>query len=122
MAVYREVLEARLLGARGEREKAIGAWKRAVDLSDRLEYHEPPPFYYPPRETLGAALFLGEKYAESERVFREELAAHPGSGRALFGLSHALEALGRKEEAAAARRSFLEAWRESGVALSMKAF
>ncbi len=122
MAVYREALAARILWMRGEREGAIEAWKRAVDLYDGLEYHEPPPFYYPPRESLGAALFAMAKYADAERVFREDLREHPGNGRSLFGLWHALEALGRKEEASAVRGSFLEAWAESDVALSMAVF
>jgi tetratricopeptide (TPR) repeat protein len=122
LAVYRSVLEARLEWARGEREQALSHWSRAVDLYDRLEYHEPPPLYYPPRESLGAALFAMGRHADAERIFREDLERHPGNGRSFFGLSHALAALGRKDEAETVRHSFLEAWKDSDAELSMDVF
>jgi hypothetical protein len=45
-----------------------------------------------------------------------------GNGRFLFGLSQALAALGREEEAETARLSYLEAWKDSDIELSMEVF
>lgn len=57
------------------------------------------------------------KGAAAEQVFRDELARHPASGRALFGLHAALAGEGRAKEAAAVQRRFRHAWRAADVGL-----
>ena len=69
-----------------EATSAVTAWESAVAAQDRLEYHEPPPFYYPIRELLGAALFASRRYKDAEQAFSDGLVRNPASGRALFGL------------------------------------
>jgi Flp pilus assembly protein TadD len=93
-----------------------------VNAQDRLVYHEPPPFYQPIRESLGASLVAAGRYADAEQVFREELAQHPGSGRALFGLWRALEGRGEGEEAGRVQRAFKAAWAGSDVALALEGY
>jgi Flp pilus assembly protein TadD len=115
---YDAALKARLAGR--DADAAVRAWQDGVAAQDRLEYHEPPVFYQPMRESLGAALVRAGRYAEAERVFREELAQHPGSGRALFGLWRALEGRGEAREAARVRAMFNNAWAGSDVALSLE--
>jgi tetratricopeptide (TPR) repeat protein len=117
--VFEATLAARLAAASSDVTGAVDHWERAVAAQDRLEYHEPPPFYYPVRESLGAALLAAGRPADAERVFREELRQHPGSGRALFGLWHALRARGAGAEAEQAHRAFLAAWAASDVELSL---
>jgi hypothetical protein len=117
--VFEATVEARLAAASSP-PAAVTAWERAVAAQDRLEYHEPPPFYYPLRESLGAALLAAGRSAEAERVFREELVQHPASGRALFGLWHALEARGAAVEVARVHQAFLQAWAGSDVELSLR--
>ena len=118
--VYEAALRARLAGS--DLAAAIGAWQDAVAAQDRLEYHEPPVFYQPMRESLGAALVRAGRHAEAERVFREELAQHPGSGRALFGLWRALEARGAADEAARVRAMFNKAWSASDSPLALEGY
>ena len=56
-------LAAASLDARLETDPAaaVDKWRRTVDLQDRLRYFEPPPWYYPVRESLGAALLIPAK-------------------------------------------------------------
>jgi tetratricopeptide (TPR) repeat protein len=121
-AVLRAVLAARLEQAEHGPSAAVEAWQQAVDAQDGLAYHEPPSFYYPTRESLGAALFAAGRYDESERVFREELSRHPGSGRSLFGLRQALRERGRVVDAASTHDLFLKAWAHADVTLSLASF
>ncbi len=45
----------------------IEIWKKAVQAQDTLAYDEPPAWYYPIRESLGAALLRQETYQKQRR-------------------------------------------------------
>jgi tetratricopeptide (TPR) repeat protein len=90
------VLEARLAP---DRRSAIEFWKKAVATQDALIYDEPPPWYYPIRESWGAALFRNGQAVEAERVFREDLKRNKRNGRSLFGLMESLKAQDRTVDA-----------------------
>src|SRR5436190_204492 len=86
------VLSARIAAAGGDAAGAIEHWKRAVSAQDALAYDEPPAWYYPVRESLGAALLANGRGAEAEAVFREDLKRNARNGRSLFGLMESLKA------------------------------
>src|SRR5207253_4568059 len=109
------VVDARMTVARGDRVGAIAHWQRAVDAQDRLAYDEPPAWYYPVRESLGAALVQKGDAAEAERVFRPDLEPNAGNGRSLFGLWQALEAQHNTAASAEARRQLEAAWKSADV-------
>ncbi len=111
------VLEARLSPGR---EAAIAHWKRAAQLEDALLYDEPPAWYYPVRESLGASLLAAGRPAEAEAAFRATLKKHPRNGRALFGLMESLQAQKKTEAAAWVRREFEAAWRKAQVAVRVE--
>ena len=77
LSVAATALDARIAAARGNLPAAIGRWTAAVAAADRLPYDEPPIWFYPMRESLGAALLLANRPAEAERVFRDDLQRHP---------------------------------------------
>ena len=70
------------------------SFERAVELEDDLAYDEPEPLPFSARHWLGAALLEAKRYADAERVYREELEDHPHNGWSLFGLQKALAARG----------------------------
>lgn len=113
------VLEARLATDAG---KAISLWQKAVALQDALAYDEPPPWYYPVRESLGAALLRNGQTAEAEAVFREDLRRNPRHPRALFGLWQTLKNEGKTPDAEWVRRQFQEAWKNADIALRIEDF
>ncbi|MGE3471942.1 MAG: hypothetical protein AB7O28_16435 [Vicinamibacterales bacterium] len=115
------VLDARIAWARGRKADAIRLWRSAVSTADTVAYDEPPIFYYPVRESLGAALLLNGDAAAAERVFRDDLIRFPKNPRSLFGLHAALVALGRTGEAARIQAEFDAAWKDADTALTLEA-
>jgi tetratricopeptide (TPR) repeat protein len=113
-----------LLGSRiaeGKRQmpRAIELMRTAVKLQDDMPYNEPPAWFYPVRESLGALLLRSGAAAESAAVFRENLRRVPNDPRALFGLSAALAAQGHRSEAATERTHFDAAWKYSDVKIAI---
>ncbi len=113
-------LDARVAEAKGERSRAIELWRKAVGLADRLNYGEPPEWYYPVRESLGGALLRSGRAAEAEKVFREELERNPRNPRSLFGLWRSLEAQKRAVDAGFVRQQFDTAWAGAATELRLE--
>lgn len=105
--------------ARGTHEDVIPLWTKAVAAADRLSYDEPPIWFYPVRESLGAALVLTGRTREAERVFREDLERHPRNARSLFGLHESLVKQGKDADAGLVQRAFDEAWKHADVKLTL---
>jgi hypothetical protein len=113
------VLDARVAWARGAKADAIRFWTSAVAAADKVPYDEPPVFFYPVRESLGAALLLTGKPDEAERVFREDLRRHPRNARSLFGLHESLTTQGKSADADWVKRAFDEAWKDADTTLTI---
>ena len=106
-------LDARIAAARSEPDRAIQFWQRAVAAVDLLPYDEPPVWFYPIRESLGAAWLANNKAAEAERVFRDDLERHPRNARSLYGLQVSLTKQGKETDAAWIQRQFDDAWKSA---------
>jgi hypothetical protein len=120
MAIAEKTLDARIAEARGDRGTAVGLLQETVKLEDTLAYDEPPGWYIPTRESLGRVLLASGDASGAEKVFRAELAIHPNSGRALFGLAAALHKQGKNAEAAATDAQFASAWKYADVKLRLE--
>jgi predicted Zn-dependent protease len=114
------ILGSRIAQAQRRMPQALELMRTAVKLQDEMPYSEPPPWFYPVRESLGALLLRAGSPAESEAVFRETLQRSPNDPRALLGLSAALRAQGRKTEAAAQQAHFQAAWQFSDVPVAVE--
>ncbi len=121
LALATTILDARIAWGRGAQADAIKLWTDAVARADRLPYDEPPVFFYPVRESLGAALLLSGRAEEAERVFREDLVRHPRNARSLFGVYQSLVKQGRTADAAWVKRAFEEAWKDADSTLTIEA-
>jgi tetratricopeptide (TPR) repeat protein len=115
-------LSARIAEAHGDYASAIEKWRAAISVEDHMVYHEPPDWYYPIRESLGATFLRAGQPAEAEKVFRDDLTRNPRSPRSLFGLWKALEAEQKPAGADWARRSFEAAWRGAPNQLRIEDF
>jgi tetratricopeptide (TPR) repeat protein len=89
------ILEGEILLAAGDSQGAIAAFERGVALEDQLGYDEPEPLPFAARHWLGAALVDAKRFADAERVYREEIEHHPHNGWSLLGLQKALAGQGR---------------------------
>jgi tetratricopeptide (TPR) repeat protein len=105
-----------------EFDPAIAHLERAVRIEDGLVYTEPAEWHYPPRELLGAALLEAGRLHEAETVYWEDLRRNPENGWSLFGLSQALAAQDRKDEAAVVDERFRKAWAKADVKLQASVF
>ena len=103
------LLSGRIAEAKGNRAQALDSYRSAVDAQDALDYDEPPDWFYPTRETLGAALIRDGQYAQAEKVFRADLKSNPSNPRSLFGLAEAQRK--QKKSAATAMAEFKKSWR-----------
>jgi tetratricopeptide (TPR) repeat protein len=106
----------------GKVDEGIGHFREALKIEDAGLYFEPPKWYYPIRESLGAALLKADRGAEAEAVYREDLKRFPENGWSLFGLAAALRAQGKSADAAAVDQRFSKAWSAADVRLAASRF
>ncbi|MFC0253637.1 hypothetical protein [Massilia consociata] len=104
------VARGRLADAGGKLPEAIAAYREAIAVQDRLPYMEPPHWYYPVRQSLGAALLRTNQLDAAEQVFRDSLARTPSNGWALRGLMAVYQKRGDAPALAAAQKRFETTW------------
>jgi tetratricopeptide (TPR) repeat protein len=113
------VLGAKIAQAKHDSAGAVSLLRRAVAIQDTLKYDEPPDWFYPVRESLGAVLLLNGNAAEAEKVFREDLDRNPRNPRSLFGLAEALRAQNRAYDAQFVDKQFQANWKGSDIKLKI---
>ncbi len=113
-------LDANIARAGHDYKHAAALLSKAAVVEDALSYDEPPDWYLPPRESLGAVLLQDGRAAEAEAVFREELKQHAKNPRALFGLAECLHAQGRAADESAVRKDFEDGWKHADIQLRLE--
>ena len=98
LGIVSGILDGEIARGAGDSAAGISALTRAVELQDPLVIDDPEPFPFAARHWLGAALVEAKRFAEAERVYREDLARHPHNGWALVGLQQALRAQGKSTQ------------------------
>ena len=116
----RQFLSARIALAKHDANNSISLLKDAVAIQDRLNYGEPPDWFFPVREPLGAALLMNGNTAEAEKVFREDLNRNPRNPRSLFGLREALKGQHRSYDASFVDKQFQASWRSADAQLQLQ--
>jgi tetratricopeptide (TPR) repeat protein len=96
-----KVLEGRAAMVEGDPARAATAFRAAMKLQEGAGFgFDPPPFWYPVRRSLAAALLAGGDAEGARNQLIASLERWPGDPLALLALSRAEEALGRPEQAA----------------------
>jgi len=113
MAVADQLVTGEIALQKGDLKLAAYELEKGVELEDALLYMEPPEWIQPIRHTLGAVLLKDERFADAERVYREDLRHWPNNGWSLYGLMRALEGQGKMTEAARVRAQYQEAWKDA---------
>jgi tetratricopeptide (TPR) repeat protein len=117
-----DVLAGEIAVRAGRPDAAIPHLVAAVAEQDGHWFTEPPPWYFPVRQALGAALLAAGRAADAELVYREDLRRNPSNGWSLFGLIQCLRAQGKGEEAAPMEEQFRKAWMRADVTLTASRF
>ena len=118
IGIAKSLLRGEISFRSGAMAAAVTSFDEAVAMQDALPYTEPPFWYYPTRQSLGAALLADGRAAEAQLVFEADLEQYPMNGWSLYGLTEALNAQGRTALAEAARQRFETVWQFSDVTLS----
>lgn len=87
LSIAQQVALGRIAQADGDVEAAIKHFEAGVSLQDTVNYMEPPYWYYPVRQSLGAAYIAAGRLDEAERTLKASLMETPNNGLALYGLS-----------------------------------
>jgi tetratricopeptide (TPR) repeat protein len=111
MKISEDVLGAKIAMAKKDNAGAIAMLTEAVSIQDSLKYGEPPDWFFPVRESLGAALLMNGDAAGAEKTFRADLDRNPRNPRSLFGLQQALKAQGKNYDASFLQKQFDTAWK-----------
>lgn len=110
LRIAETVAQARFAYAVGRYQEAIELYEAAIEIEQALPYTEPPYWYYPVSQSLGAAYYRAGRFEEARTAFRAALFQSPANGWALFGLALTEHALGHEPEAAAAEAALHRAW------------
>ena len=116
------VLAGEIAARTGQTDVAVRHLLAAVAEQDGHWFTEPPVWYFPVRQSLGAVLLAGGRPVEAEAVYRDDLKRNPDNGWSLFGLARSLEAQGKTADAAAVDARFQKAWVRADVTLSASRF
>ena len=120
MKIAKNVLAAKIAMARKDNVNAIAMLREAVTIQDSLKYGEPPDWFFPVRESLGAALLISGDAAGAEKIFREDLDRNPRNPRSLFGLRQALKAQKRDYDAEFVDKQLRSSWKGSDASLTLE--
>lgn len=110
LGIAERVVNARVAQAGGDHARAVALFAEAAAIQDTLPYMEPPFWYYPVHQSLGAALLAQGKPAEAEEAFRQALKRVPNNAWAAAGLLRAAEMRGDGRGAEAARAMLAKSW------------
>jgi len=116
------VLAGEIAAKAGDSASAERLLRAAVAEQDTHWFTEPPPWYFPVRQALGAVLLGAGRPADAEPVYREDLRRNPGNGWSLYGLAQSLKAQGKTTEAAQIEERFRKAWAQADVTLTASRF
>ena len=110
LQIARHVMLGRIAQQKGYANTAIDEFQRAVTLQDGVPYMEPPFWYYPVRQSLGAALLTAGRAEEAAAVFKAGLKEAANNGWIIYGLKQAQEKLGDEAGAKESEAALAKAW------------
>ena len=116
------VLDGELAAAQGNYDVAVAHLDKAVRYQDSLVYTEPDDWHQPVRHVLGAVLLDAGRPSEAEAVYWEDLRRNPKNGWALFGLTKALQAQNKHDQAKLVDADFKKVWADSDITLTASRF
>lgn len=118
ITIAKLTLEGELLSHERRYEEAVVLLQQAVETEDKLNYQEPPDWFFSVRHTLGDVLLKAKRYPEAEKVYREDLVNLPENGWGLMGLFNSLREQQKSTEAAEVKQRFDTAWQWADITIT----
>jgi tetratricopeptide (TPR) repeat protein len=104
------VAQGRWARAQGKFAEAARRYREAAALEHKIPYMEPPYWYFPVQQSLGAALYRARQYDAARDAFAAALTQSPNNGWALYGLAASERALGHGKQAWEANAALKRVW------------
>ncbi len=120
LEIAKDVLGAKIALVKKDNDAAVRMLTEAVAIQDTLKYGEPPDWFFPVRESLGAALLMNGDTAAAEKVFRADLERNPRNPRSLWGLRQALVQQKRDYDAGFVQKEFEASWKGARSSLKLE--
>jgi hypothetical protein len=120
MKIAERVLGAKVAMAKHDTDGAVAQLQEAVAIQDTLKYGEPPDWFFPVRESLGAALLMKGDATGAEKTFRDDLDRNPSNPRSLYGLQQTLKKQGRDYDASFVEKQLNTSWKGGANTLTME--
>jgi tetratricopeptide (TPR) repeat protein len=113
------VVLARAAQAEDNQQAAVELFAKAATAQDAIPYMEPPFWYYPVRQSLGAALLATGRPDDAKKEFQMALERERSSAWALYGLKEAAKAKGDALAEQNASGELAKAWRGDPAMLTL---
>ncbi|MDQ4059748.1 MAG: hypothetical protein M3145_01385 [Pseudomonadota bacterium] len=120
LRLARHIVLARIAQAKGDLQAAIREFEAAAAIQATLAFFEPPFWYYPVRQSLGAVRLQAGEPEKAEQDFRASLKGTPNNGWALYGLMQVYEARRETGKAEEVARRLQKAWAGDRRLLDLK--
>jgi hypothetical protein len=115
-------LSGEIAAREGKVDAAVTRFRAAMAEESKLHYDEPPGWYLPVRQQLGAVLLAADRIAEAEVAYLDDLATNPENGWSLYGLARCLRARKADDLAADVEKRFQKAWARADVKITGSRF
>lgn len=122
VAVAEKILQGVIAEEKKEYSEAAARLQEAVDKEAGMLYNEPRDWPHPARQYLGHALLKAGKYAEAEKVYKEDLKVNPNNAWSLVGLTEALSRQNKNKEAKQTRQEATKALAGSDTQIAASVF
>ncbi len=120
--VAEKILQGVIAEEKTQLTKAVAFLKEAVDKEDDMLYNEPKDCLLPARHYLGRTLLKAKRYAEAEKVYREDLRINPNNAWSLTSLTEAMVKQNKKKEAMTVQQQARKALAKSDMKITISAF
>jgi tetratricopeptide (TPR) repeat protein len=117
--IAQEHLAGEIAAKQGRTDEAVVRLQTAIQGEDSLTYDEPPAWYMPLRQRLGAILLAAGRSVQAEKAYREDLRRRPENGWSLYGLTQSLRQQNKAKAAAQVEERFENAWKTADVKLAL---
>lgn len=119
LSIAQQVALGRIAQAEGDLDTAIKRFEAGSDLQDTINYMEPPYWYYPVRQSLGAAYLAAGRTDDAIQAFKASLIEAPNNAWSLYGLEQAYKAKGDSTAAQYTSDLLQNAWIDKGGELDL---
>ncbi|MFK7923112.1 MAG: tetratricopeptide repeat protein [Bacteroidia bacterium] len=115
--IAEKVLRAEILAEGQNYDQSITMLKEAIAIEDKLNYNEPPDWFFSVRHSLGAHQLAAGKAREAVQTYLADLERLPRNGWALHGLVQAYTKLNEVAKAQELAKQWKTAWAHADVEL-----